>query len=154
MFSHTLRSRYRITPAMQAMLLAVERAPFSCVRVDNLGGGTLKALVARGLLERGLPGKNSHVGIQMTAGSLGTLHPVAILTTAGWAVVDLLRRAEVKASGRPVAVCPECIAEAALCDEDRCCLTCGADLIVCADRMSADVLLDLLPYNVVAPCSP
>lgn len=41
-----------------------------------------------------------------------------------------------------LAVCVECEAEVSRCDEDRCCSTCGTDLIVVADRHSADMLLD------------
>ena len=40
-----------------------------------------------------------------------------------------------------VAVCPECRVERTQCDEDGCCLSCGVDLIRCADRNAADLLL-------------
>lgn len=42
-----------------------------------------------------------------------------------------------------VAVCLECGLVSA-CDDDRCCLTCGRDLIVVADAGSADVLTDAI----------
>lgn len=42
-----------------------------------------------------------------------------------------------------VAVCTEC-GEVKGCDEDRCCLACGRDLIVLADQHSADLLTELL----------
>jgi hypothetical protein len=40
-----------------------------------------------------------------------------------------------------VAVCVEC-GIVTSCDEDRCCATCGRDLIVCADGHSADMLVE------------
>ena len=42
----------------------------------------------------------------------------------------------------PVAVCPDC-GEVTRCDEDRCCVSCGRDLIILADRHSADLLIGL-----------
>jgi hypothetical protein len=42
-----------------------------------------------------------------------------------------------------VAACPAC-GEGASCDEDRCCSSCGRDLIVCADGHSADMLEEAL----------
>jgi len=42
-----------------------------------------------------------------------------------------------------VAVCLGCGLVSA-CDDDRCCLTCGRDLIVVADAGSADVLTDAI----------
>lgn len=42
-----------------------------------------------------------------------------------------------------VAVCPEC-GPGATCDEDRCCSTCGVDLIVVADHHSSEMLAELL----------
>ena len=43
-----------------------------------------------------------------------------------------------------VAVCLSCRSEETVCDEDRCCLTCGSDLAVCKDRWSAEVVLAAL----------
>lgn len=42
------------------------------------------------------------------------------------------------------AICPNCVSEESLADEERCCLSCGADLIVVADTYSCELLLDLL----------
>lgn len=42
-----------------------------------------------------------------------------------------------------IAVCPECRCENARCDEERCCLNCGTDIIVCADKYSAELLCAL-----------
>lgn len=41
------------------------------------------------------------------------------------------------------AVCIEC-GPVSACDDDRCCLTCGRDLIVVADAGSVDVLIDAI----------
>lgn len=41
------------------------------------------------------------------------------------------------------AVCIEC-GPVSACDDDRCCLTCGRDLIVVADAGSVDVLTDAI----------
>lgn len=43
-----------------------------------------------------------------------------------------------------VAVCVHCEAIATQADEDRCCLTCGCDLVVCTDDVGADALLSFL----------
>lgn len=48
----------------------------------------------------------------------------------------------------PVAWCPSCKAEVTSCDEDRCCESCGADLIVLADRYSLEILEALEPDQV------
>jgi hypothetical protein len=41
-----------------------------------------------------------------------------------------------------VAICPGC-GPVSACDEDRCCLTCGDDIIVAADAHSAEMLIEL-----------
>lgn len=43
----------------------------------------------------------------------------------------------------PVAWCRDC-GEVDKCDEDRCCLSCGTDLIVFADRYSFELMLEAL----------
>ena len=43
-----------------------------------------------------------------------------------------------------VAVCVACCWEVTWCDEDRCCATCGYDIVVCADRHSAEMLMEQL----------
>lgn len=40
-----------------------------------------------------------------------------------------------------VAVCPYCMARVSACDEERCCATCGTDLVVCTDDHGAEMLL-------------
>lgn len=52
-----------------------------------------------------------------------------------------------------VAVCPDC-GEVTRCDEDRCCVSCGRDLIILADRHSADLLIELTGENMGAPANP
>lgn len=54
--------------------------------------------------------------------------------------LEMSKSAEIDISEKPQAVCPEC-GPVALCDEDRCCLGCGCDLIVVADAGSADALI-------------
>lgn len=44
--------------------------------------------------------------------------------------------------GANMAVCTTCCAATSLCDEDRCCLACGTDLIVVADKHSAELLIE------------
>ena len=44
--------------------------------------------------------------------------------------------------GGSVAVCVDCGFTTSLCGEDRCCLSCGTDLVVCADKHSAEVLIE------------
>lgn len=56
--------------------------------------------------------------------------------------IDAWAAAQVKTDTMPdpsVAVCIDC-GVVARCDDDRCCLTCGRDLVIVADRHSADVL--------------
>jgi hypothetical protein len=50
-------------------------------------------------------------------------------------VVDVVVR---RLGAPPVAWCPDC-GEVNTCDEDRCCSTCGLDLVVYADRGAAEV---------------
>ena len=47
-----------------------------------------------------------------------------------------------------IAVCPVCITRESRCDEDRCCCTCGSDLVVCADESSVSALLGYLGTNL------
>jgi len=49
-----------------------------------------------------------------------------------------------EAQAARVAWCPTCKAETDRADEDRCCLTCGTDLVILADRHSAELLAELL----------
>jgi hypothetical protein len=51
--------------------------------------------------------------------------------------------------GERVAVCPVC-GPVGSCDEDRCCATCGRDLVICADDHSAEMLAEALTEAAAA----
>lgn len=53
--------------------------------------------------------------------------------------------------GANVAVCTTCCTDTSLCDEDRCCLACGTDLIVVADKHSAELLIEFAKEKQEVP---